>query len=290
MRLCLVYDHLFPQTVGGAERWMRDLALGAAEAGHEVTYLTMRHWEPGAAPELPGVRALGLIEPGNVYSLERRTLTPPLRFGLAVARHLAGHGKAYDVVHTASFPYFPLLAAALLRRRGRYRIFVDWHEAWSRSYWQRYAGSAVGTAGWLVQKACVRVRHTAFCMSQLQARELVKQGYDGTPIVLPGLYAGSVEPTPSAEVRPDLVVFAGRHVREKRIDALVRGFAHARGRNPRLELELYGDGPDRPRIESLVRELGLETCVRMPGKVAEDELERALARAAGHATASEREG
>jgi glycosyltransferase involved in cell wall biosynthesis len=290
MRLCLVYDHLFPQTVGGAERWMRDLALGAAEAGHEVTYLTMRHWERGASPELTGVRVLGLIEPGTVYAQERRTLGPPLRFGLAVARHLAAHGKTYDVVHTASFPYFPVLSAALLRRRSGYRLFVDWHEAWSRGYWQRYAGSAVGTVGWLVQKACVRVRHTAFCMSQLQARELVKQGYDGTPIVLPGLYAGTVEPTTSAEVQPDLVAYAGRHVREKRIDALVRGFAHARASQPGLELELFGDGPDRLRIEGLVRELGLEACVQMAGKVSEGELDLGLARAACLATASEREG
>ena len=45
VRVCLVYDHLFPQTVGGVERWFRDLALRLAELDHEVTYLTMRHWE-----------------------------------------------------------------------------------------------------------------------------------------------------------------------------------------------------------------------------------------------------
>ena len=290
MRLCLVYDHLFPQTVGGAERWMRDLALGAAEAGHEVTYLTMRHWNPGTPPTLPGVRVLGLTDPGRVYTDERRALGPPLRFGLAVARHLAARGAGYDVVHTASFPYFPLLAAARFRRRAGYRIFVDWHEVWTREYWRSYAGWAVGHVGWRVQKACVHVPQTAFCMSRLHARRLVAEGFRGRPIALPGLYSGPVVPAATADVRPGLVVYAGRHVREKRIDALVRGFARARERKPSLELELYGDGPERRGIETLVHKLGLGASVRMPGKVSEDELERTLGRAACLATASEREG
>jgi glycosyltransferase involved in cell wall biosynthesis len=290
MRLCLVYDHLFPHTIGGAERWMRDLARHAAGAGHEVTYLTMRHWGRGDEPDLTGVRVLGLTKAGRVYAEERRTLGPPLRFGAAVARHLATHGRDYDVVHTASFPYFPLLAAALVRRRARYRLFVDWHEVWTRAYWRSYAGLAVGTVGWLVQRACVRTTHSAFCMSQLSARRLVAEGHRQKPIVLPGLYAAPAKPIVGENVQPGLVVYAGRHVREKRVDALVHGFARARERHPTLELELYGDGPERPRIEALVRELGLSSCVRFRGKVSEDELESALGRAACLATASEREG
>ena len=288
MRICLVYDHVFPQTVGGAERWMRDLALRLAEAGHEVTYLTMRH--PGEAPTLPGVRLLGLTDAGVVYTEERRALGPPLRFGLAVGRHLRAHGSRYDVVHLVSFPYFPLLAAAAWRRRRGYRIVADWPEVWTREYWARYAGRIAGTMGWIVQRRCVRVRHTAHCMSRLHAARLVSEGYAGTPEILPGLYAGPHEPSPAAEVDPALVVYAGRHVPEKRVDALVHGFARALGQRPDLRLELYGDGPERPRIERLVSELGLTSAVRVIGRRDEDEVAAALGRAACLATASEREG
>jgi glycosyltransferase involved in cell wall biosynthesis len=290
VRICLVYDHLFPQTIGGAERWMRDLALRLAASGHEVTYLTMSHWDAGAPPSLRGVRVLGLTAPHRVYAEDRRTFGPPLRFGLAVARHLARHGRAYDVVHIASFPYFPLLAAMAVRRRGGYRIFVDWHEVWTRAYWTRYAGTVAGTAGWLVQRACVRLPHRAYCMSRMNARRLVAEGYRGTPVILPGIYAGPTEPTPSEEVDGALVVYAGRHVREKRVDALVRGFAQARERRSDLRLEIYGDGPTRPGVEALVRKLGLAASVRVAGHRSEDEVASALARAACLATASEREG
>src|SRR3954453_905530 len=61
LRVCLVYDCLFPHTVGGAERWYRNVAERLAADGHEVTYLTLRQWPRGADPGVPGgdVRAVG---------------------------------------------------------------------------------------------------------------------------------------------------------------------------------------------------------------------------------------
>jgi len=289
-RVCLVYDHLFPQTVGGAERWMRDLALHVAATGHDVTYVTMRHWDDTERPSLAGVRILGLTPAGRVYRRERRTLLPPLRFGLAVARHLWRHGSEYDIVHMASFPYFPLLAASAIGRTRRYTLVVNWLEIWTKDYWRRYAGTTVGTIGWLVQQACVAMPHTAYCFSRLHAQRLVDAGYAGTPVLLPGLYAGPVEPTPATDVDPELVVYAGRHVQEKRVDQLVRGFARARADNPSLRLELYGDGPLRPYVEELARSLDLDSSLVLHGRRPEEEVAETIARAGCLVTASEREG
>jgi glycosyltransferase involved in cell wall biosynthesis len=285
VRICLVYDHLFPQTIGGTERWMRDLALRLAALGHEVTYLTMRHWEHDP-PRLEGVNVVGLVRPGRIYGEERRSFGPPLRFGFAVARRLLRHGRSYDVVHTAAFPYFPLLAAGLLRRRNGYRIVVDWHEVWTRGYWRHYAGGLAGTLGWLVQRACIRIPQRAFCVSRLHAHRLVAEGFPGEPTLLPGEYAGPREVQAAAEVDGSLVVYAGRHVKEKRVDALVRTVA----RLPELKLELFGDGPERERIEELVDELALRDRVHVAGHRPEEEVATALGRAACLATASEREG
>jgi glycosyltransferase involved in cell wall biosynthesis len=290
LRVCIVYDHLFPETVGGMERWYRDLALRLDALGHEVTYLTMRHWDRAAPPALAGVSVIGLVAAGRVYDEERRTVGPPLRFGLAVARHLARRGPGYDVVHTGSFPYFPLLAAAALRRRGGYRIVADWPEVWTVRYWRRYAGPVVGTLGWLVQRACLRVPHRAHTFSKLHAGRLVAEGYRGEPVVLPGIYAGPGASGAVDGVDPSLVVYAGRHVREKRVAALVEAFARARRARPDLRMELYGDGPQRDRVDALVRELGLGGAVRTLGRRPEEEVAAALARAAAVATASEREG
>jgi len=288
MRVCLVYDHLYPATIGGGERWLHDLALALAREGHEVTYLTMRHWEK-RPPELDGVEIVGLVPAGTVYSEERRSLGPPLRFGVAVGRYLHRHGSRFDVVHTAAFPYFPLLAAASARRRGGYRLVADWFEVWTRDYWRRYAGSLVGTLGWLVQRRCVRVRHEALCNSRHTERRLLEEGFEGPHAVLPGLYAGPVEASRATAVQP-AVVFAGRHVREKRVPLLVEAFAEARRELPELTLELYGDGPDRANAERAARALGVGGAVAFHGRRPQEHVEAAFARASCVATASEREG
>ena len=290
MRICLVYDRLYPVTIGGAERWLRDLAVRLAEAGHQVTYVTMRRWELDDEPRLPGVDIIGVTEGGESHVEGRRAVGPPLLFGVAVFRHLVRHGHRYDVVHTASFPYFPVLASALARPRGSYRLVVDWFEVWTRGYWRSYAGPFLGTVGWLVQRLCIRATQRAFCLSRMHARRLLAEGFRGEVTVHPGLYAGPVGSTPSEVVESGAVVYAGRYVREKRVPALVRGFAVALRRRPQLRLDLYGDGPERENVERLVVELGLSANVQVHGHRGEAEVESAVANAACLATASEREG
>ena len=158
MRICLVYDCLFPHTVGGAERWYRSLSERLAADGHEVTYLTLRQWDRGVDPGVTGVDVRVVGPRMRLYSGPgRRRMLPPLVFGAGVLWHLLRHGRRYDVVHTCSFPYFSLLAAAIARRRGRYRLVVDWFEVWSRGYWREYLGRVGGDIGWLVQRLCAHV-------------------------------------------------------------------------------------------------------------------------------------
>ena len=177
MRVCLVYDCLFPHTVGGAERWYRNLAERLAADGHEVTYLTLRQWPRGADPGVPGVRVVAVGPRLGLYTASgRRRVGPPLCSGSACWPTWRGARRRYDVVHTASFPYFSLLAAGALRRRRGYRLVVDWHELWTREYWRDYLGRAGGWAGWRVQRACARIPQRAFCFSRLHAARLAREG------------------------------------------------------------------------------------------------------------------
>ncbi|MFI5003703.1 MAG: glycosyltransferase, partial [Solirubrobacterales bacterium] len=181
MRICLVYDCLFPYTVGGAERWYRNLAERLAAEGHEVTYLTLRQWEQGAQPEIDGrVRVVSAGPRMALYTEGgRRRIAPPLVFGLGVLWHLLRHGRRYEVVHTCSFPYFSLLSAALARPLGGYGLVVDWHEVWSRAYWREYLGGLGGEIGYAVQLLCARLPQRAFCFSQLHAGRLRGEGLRG---------------------------------------------------------------------------------------------------------------
>jgi len=289
VRVCLVYDCLYPYTVGGAERWYRNLGERLAESGHEVTFLTLRQWPRGDRPDIPGVRVVAVGPRVELYVGGRRRVLPPLLFGAGVLWHLLRHRRRYDVVHTASFPYFSLLAAGLARRPGGYRLVVDWHELWTRDYWREYLGRAGGRVGWWVQRRCVRLRQRAFAFSRLHARRLREEGLRGEVTLLEGEYRGVLEPRDPEPAEP-LVVFAGRHIPEKRVPALVAAMAFLRDEAPELRCEIYGDGPERAAVERAVRDHGLADTVRVHGFVDGATVDAALRRALCMVLPSRREG
>ena len=288
MRILVVYDCLYPYTIGGGERWYRTLAERLAADGHDVTYLTLRQWERGARAELEGVRVRTAGPRMELYVDGRRRITPPLVFGAGVLWHLLRHGRRYDVVHTASFPYFSLLAAALVRPLRRYALVVDWFELWSREYWNDYLGRVGGRIGWLVQRACVRVPQRAFAISRLTGERLRAEGARGPVEVLTAIHAlpEASAPRPAQPV----VVFAGRHIPEKRVPALVHAFAALRERAPELRLEVYGDGPQRDEVRALIASLRLGDVASAPGFVDAERLQEALAQALCMVLPSRREG
>jgi glycosyltransferase involved in cell wall biosynthesis len=290
MRVCLVYDCLFPYTVGGAERWYRNVGERLAADGHRVSYLTLRQWNRGERPDVPGVEVIAVGPRMGLYAEGgRRKILPPLVFGAGVLLHLLRRGRRYDVVHTASFPYFSLLAAALARPLGRFRLVVDWHELWSRDYWLDYLGAAGGRVGWAVQRLCARLPHRAFCFSRLHAGRLRESGFRGEVTVLEGEYAGERDGADPLPAEP-IVVFAGRHIPDKRVPALVDGFARALRDAPELRCEIYGDGPERAAVAERVRARKLEERVELPGFVEPERVDAALRRALCMVLPSRREG
>ena len=292
MRIAIVYDCLFPHTIGGAERWYRSLAE-RLEGRHTVTYLTRRQW----GEEGPGTpfRTQAVAPGSRLYtSSGRRRIWPPIRFGAGVFWHLLRRGRSYDAVHSASFPYFSVLAAWLALRltRSHARLVVDWHELWGREYWRSYLGGLRGRIGFAIERLCVRLPDRSFTFSRLAERRLQELGHRAAIIRLTGEFAEGddgrlIGPRPEG---PPLVVAAGRHIPEKRIPAVPAAVAVARERLPELRCLILGDGPEAEATRAQVRELGLEEAVEMPGRVAPSEVAAAIARASCLLHPSEREG
>jgi glycosyltransferase involved in cell wall biosynthesis len=290
LRVLLAYDCLYPWTVGGAERYYRRLAERLAAEGHEVAYATRRQWPRAEPPRLDGVRVVAVSPRMPLYTADgRRRLDEALAYGAGVLAHLLRHGRRYDVVHTASFPYFSLLAAAAARPLGRYRLVVDWHELWTEGYWRGYLGGVGGRVGWWVQRRCVRVRQRAFCFARLTERRLREDGVAGPVTVLEGQWEGPLEARPGPGDEP-VVVFAGRLIPEKQVPALVAAVARAREQAPELRCEIYGEGPDRAAVEEAIARSGVGDGVALRRFVATEELDARLGRATCVALPSLREG
>jgi len=293
MRIALVYDCLYPNTIGGAERWYRNLGE-RLDGPHRVTYLTRRQW----GEEGPGTpfETIAVAPGGDLYTASgRRRIGPPLRFGWGVFTHLLRHADRYDAVQTASFPFFSVLAAAaaLRLRRSPATLVVDWHELWTTSYWRSYLGPLGGRAGAAVQALCLRLPDRSFTFSRLVERRLRELGHRAPVVRLTGEYAGPLRgdaEAPADPADPPLVVFAGRHIPEKHVLDIPPAIAAARRQVPGLRCAILGEGPETGAVRALTRSLGLEAAVDVRGRVGSDEVEDAIASASCLLNPSEREG
>jgi glycosyltransferase involved in cell wall biosynthesis len=102
-----------------------------------------------------------------------------------------------------------------------------------------------------------------------------------------------VEPrfSPGGERSPTpLVVAVGRLVPVKRFDQLIEALVRLRARVPNLEAVIVGEGYERGGLEARRRELGAESWLALPGRLADAELVELYRRAWVVTSASSHEG
>jgi glycosyltransferase involved in cell wall biosynthesis len=252
LSILLFYDCIYPESVGGVEHRNHELAKALAARGHRVTLAGF-----AAAPSSPcaGVDILPVGRPGRLYSAAgKRSTSEAARLAAAAARIDL---RPFDVVEAANIPYahLPLLAARCRLRRKPF--VVTWHEYWGR-YWQQYLG-----AKWPVYAAIERLTvplgTRALAVSHLTASRVEARRHEEVRVIPNGIPAGRIEEA-AAEGRalgglP--LVYAGRLLREKRVDLLLEAVAKLAASRPGPLLAVIGDGPDRERLAALAESLGL---------------------------------
>jgi len=289
LRVCIVYDCLYPWSIGGAERWYRRLAERLKRDGHAVTYLTAMQWSATETPHVPGVQVIALGARGNRYDSKRRRIGPVFRFALAVWWHLLRHGREYDVVHASALASVCALAIGSLARAKGFRVVLDWWEVWPWRYWRAYLGPVGGAAGLLAQRAVAMMPHTPFTYSCLHQHRLRKIRRGSHVPVLRGLLP--VEAFSASPLRAEpSVVYLGRHIPEKQVTAIVPALALARQHLSDLRAVLFGEGPSRASTRRAVAAAGLARAIDLPGFVPEPVVREQLRHALCVVLLSRREG
>jgi glycosyltransferase involved in cell wall biosynthesis len=132
---------------------------------------------------------------------------------------------------------------------------------------------------------------TTVAVSESTRADMVERLRWQRPITV--LHNGNVQPR-LVQVAPegtvDRLVVLGRLSPHKRVDLVIRAVAALRQTRPALHLDVIGKGPDRDRLESLVRDLDVEKCVTLHGFLSEERKAEVLAHARVHVCASDVEG
>jgi len=181
-----------------------------------------------------------------------------------------------DVVHTHTAKAGFLGRQAALAVRPRPAIVHTYHG----HVLEGYFGAAKSRLYLELERALARVSDRLVGVSEATVDDLVRLGVAPRErfSVLPlGLDLGPLAEPDDGGLRegtrgelgvaPEevLLVFVGRVVPIKRLDVLLRALAQADGPGPRLRLALVGDGEERPGLEALTGELGIERDVLFLG-------------------------
>lgn len=292
MRIAVAYDCLFPLTTGGGERQYGQFADAWARAGHDVTYLTRRQWAD-VPPARAGVDVVAVSGAFELYDdAGGRRPAGALRFAAGLFRHLVTHRRSYDALVVSALPVLNVLAARLALLGARTRICSDFLEVWRPDQWLAYSGPVTGRVAAALQRVAVRISPLVSCHSRMNGRRLAAEGARRDPVVSPGLIAGTVldAPGPRAADLPPTLLYVGRHIADKRVEAVPAALAWARERVPGLRAVVLGEGPQRAAVRREVDRLGLHDVVDLPGFVSEEELDARLREAAVLVNPSRREG
>lgn len=96
-------------------------------------------------------------------------------------------------------------------------------------------------------------------------------------ITIPNFVTPALNPTPMKERLP-VIVSVARLVPEKGLDQLIRAFFSISEKHKNWRLEIYGDGPEKGKLEQLVQELRAQRKIKLRGK--SDKIDEILNQAA----------
>lgn len=248
----LVHSIYFPPEVGGLESHVFHLCRGLARRGHEVAVVTSR--------SLPGTPREETMEGVRVRRTWFPARNPPGWLGHAlfsVPAAVARAGEA-DVVHAHTFA--SALPAAVAARGRRLPLVLTLHTSHflrraRRGRWRPVLRRIVRTAD-RVLATSGEIRDVARDLAPGVAVEAITNAVD-TELFRP------VEPALPPATGPRLVV-PRRLFPKNGVEFLVRAM-------PRLAEELdaeavvVGEGPERRRLETLARDLGVAARIRFLG-------------------------
>jgi glycosyltransferase involved in cell wall biosynthesis len=287
-RVAIAYDCLFPFDAGGGERVYRRMAELLGERGSTVDYVTRTDREVG--PDA-GFAVVGVWTGDIADAAGTRKMSSAVAFAVALFRYFVRHRRDHDLVVVAALPVLNVFAVRLALLGTRTVVATDWLEIWTWRKWRTYSGALVGTVAFVLQSLGVHVGRIQTVNSGFTRDRLRRYRRRADPIVL-GLVDLVGEGTDAARptATPPFALFVGRHIPDKRLDALPPALAAARAEVPALEAVVAGSGSETGAARRAAEAAGVADAVRFAGRVPDAELERLMGDAVVLVNPSAREG
>ncbi|MEM3839082.1 MAG: glycosyltransferase [Candidatus Micrarchaeaceae archaeon] len=288
MRIAFIADVAYPWHVGGIEIINYNEAM-ALKVSNSIDFFTMRWPGMEAGFMRNGIRyhSFGAVDKESLYSQGRRSIKKALLFSVGLLRIFK---HRFNVVISNQFPVLHLPVLYLFCKLTRCKLVLEVVEVWDRDYWISYLGSAFGSIGYLCYSATMKVADHYIANSSTTADLLAGCGIERkkitvfTPILDDKLVSGI------KARRERKIVFAGRLIKEKRLDKWLR-IVNEVNKSVPIRAVIIGNGPEKAAVEKIIKELGLSEVVEMAGFFkTKKELYKEIKGADAFLLMSEREG
>ena len=266
MKIAFVYDAVYPETKGGVEKRVWELARRFVGRGHEVHLLVPHAWDGPPSIERDGVILRGVSSRRDLYTRKgRRAVFPALVHALGVYRLL--RREHFDLVDCQIPAHLAALAtrAALLDKPEVSQV-ITWHEVWENS-WMDEMGLLLGHFGRVVERSVTRIPAIHVTVSEHNAASLSRLGREVETVIHPGVQVFEHD---FSEVPESDILFVGRLVPTKNVGLLLRATATLTAGGLRPRVLIVGDGPSREGWERLAGDLGLNDLVTFTGPISDE--------------------
>ena len=254
MKIAFVYDVIYPYVKGGVEKRIWELAVRLSLRGHDVHIIGMKYWDGPDSMKKNGVTLHGICAAQPLYADGRRTIQEALFFSARLIPFLLR--EKFDIIDCQQFPYFPCFPVKIISVMKKTPFVITWHEAWD-DYWYEYLGWA-GVFGKITERLVAGLARNIISVSGTTAKKLRRLRIRNEIDIIPnGIDLNRIRTLQSSATTSD-IIFAGRLIKEKHVDVLVRAVAKLTRESPDRTLLILGDGPERETIATLIRDLGIE--------------------------------
>ena len=264
LRVCMV-AYTFYETDSRVIRYAESLV----QRGDQVDVFSLGKAGAPAKETLQGVnvrRLQGRLfdETGRFSYLWRIILFLGRALYQVSVRDLSQH---YDIVHVHSVPDFLVFAALLPRLRG-VPVILDIRDILPEFYASKFGGpeKSIGFRFLcLVERLCARFASHVIIASHTWRERLLSRSVkaDQCSLVLNVPDRSIFMQSKKEKHTQDcfLLLYHGTLNRHQGLDVAVRAFAKIKDLTPEAEFHIYGDGPSKGELRSLIEQLQLENRV-----------------------------
>lgn len=272
MKVAFVYDAVYPWVKGGAELRIHELGKRLSLQGHDVHLFGIKWWEGENVLQYEGMTLHGVCKARDLYVNGRRSISEALVFSVKLFPALIK--ERFDLIDVSVFPYFSCFTVKAVSILKKTPAVFTWHEVWG-DYWHEYLGKRKGILGLAVETAVAKISKDNIAVSEWTRNRLEALPGKGKKIaVLPNgidlKLISEIKPAGhgskgSEEGKIYDIIFAGRLIKEKNVDFLIRAVSLLKKDTPDICCCIVGDGPERDALERLTIDLGLPENVKFEG-------------------------